>query len=208
MGVEMITCSTCHTPNSEGVTHCMLCASPLILADIAASILADAETKIERAIDADLQRTLFTDPSGTNTYPGPSDVSFASVGAAIDVAQETVVDCTICDGNPPVEGCATFERVPVLTCADVRAATDVINTEPLDWDEPVTDWLAGDVLPHYIGWYDVQMRSRFNDDHAAEGITRFWFAGRDWYTGPRAVEIEAPCVPRGNIFHWRGMVKP
>ncbi|KAF7963823.1 hypothetical protein AWV80_05530 [Cupriavidus sp. UYMU48A] len=78
--------------------------------------------------------------------------------------------------------------------------------EPLTW--PETDWIDGSVNPHYVGWYDVQMRRRFNDEHAAEGITRFWFAGRDWYTGPKAIEHGAPSVPHGNIFHWRGRSKP
>ncbi|WP_018310083.1 hypothetical protein [Cupriavidus sp. UYPR2.512] len=79
--------------------------------------------------------------------------------------------------------------------------------EPLTWNAE-TDWIDGSVSPHYVGWYDVQMRRGFNDEHAAEGITRFWFAGRDWYTGPKAIEHGAPSVPHGNIFHWRGRSKP
>ncbi|SPK77268.1 protein of unknown function (plasmid) [Cupriavidus taiwanensis] len=71
-----------------------------------------------------------------------------------------------------------------------------------------TDWFDGSVSPHYVGWYDVQTRKRFNDKQATGGITRFWFAGRDWYTGTKAIEHGAPSVPRGHIFHWRGRSKP
>lgn len=132
------------------------------------------------------QQPLFTEPSGTNIYPepNPDDMFFPPDDPARG-------DCHEC--NAP--------------CDVARAATEPANAAPLQWDDP-TDWIDGQVIPHYVGWYDVQMRSRFNDEHAAEGITRFWFAGRDWFTGPNAMDVGAPAVPRGNIFHWRGRVKP
>lgn len=140
------------------------------------------------------QQELFSEASATNTYPECVEPSHVAAHAEF---VESLINTDIA-AQVLQKACDTF---------NAAVAHDVVQSA-LIWDEP-TDWFDGGIHPHYTGWYDVQMMSRLHEVATpAPGITRFWYAGRDWYTGPRGMELGAPHVPRGKIYAWRGRAKP
>lgn len=232
----MVKCGVCGFENAAGVQACGLCGSPVevVLAEECAFCGLEIESPCDvppadtcsKALDilAKLQGP-FEIRKGELLIPTLSNTvernSLEDVRAVIDIA--------VAAGNPTVTHASFGIPTPSNTVNNSSGVTGDLTTlcddgfcehapephvcvrsaaviEPLEWD--VTDWIDGAVVPHYTGWFDVQMRSRIHDDEPAPGITRFWFAGRDWYTGPQAIEHGAPCVPRGSIFAWRGRSKP
>lgn len=189
-------CSVCGSDNAANSVACGVCFAPLAV---------KAAFSIKEFVDA---------------FP-PADMS-AEVSNAepcgfplhLETERGTIPDVFKQDELPGIEpaplvpeSVKLVSNVPTYNGPEGYFAPPAAQLPLLD--ETPTDWYDGRVLPHYIGWYDVQMVSRLHESPTpAPGITRFWFAGRDWYTGPRAKEMDAPCVPIGKIYAWRGRAKP